>query len=152
MLTDVRHPGQTKPLLEAARRRGIPVVGDFGNGVNWDLATHIDHLIVSEECAREVAGTTLPAEALPRLRQRADQVVGVTLGEQGYTCLEGDRLTHVPALAVEVVDTLEQLAADRSGPVERSAPADGGAPIDALELTDRSEPSSVASRSAKEAD
>lgn len=105
VLTDVRHPVQTKPLLEEARRRGIPVVGDFSNGDHWELAAYIDHLIVSEECAREVAGTAVPADALPRLRQREDQVVGVTLGERGYAYLEGDRLTHLPALAVEVVDT-----------------------------------------------
>ena len=105
VLTDVRHPAQTRPLLEEARRRGIPVVGDFGNGANWDLATHVDHLVVSEECALEVAGTVEPAEALPRLRQREDQVVGITLGARGYAYLEGDRSTHVPALAVEVVDT-----------------------------------------------
>ena len=105
LLTDARHPTQTEPVLQEARRRGIPIVGDFSNSSNWHLAAYCDHLIVSEECALEVAGTADRGEALQSLRQRADQVVGVTLGERGYVYLDGHRVEHVPAFAVDAVDT-----------------------------------------------
>lgn len=105
VLADFRHPEQAVPLLSEARRRGIPAVADCSSGDDWHFAQQVDHLLVSEECAREIAGTAEPAVALPRLRRRPGQVVGVTLGERGYSYLEGDRLAHVPAPAVEVVDT-----------------------------------------------
>jgi sulfofructose kinase len=105
ILTDARHPAQTEPVLQEARRRGIPIVGDFSNGSNWHLAAYCDHLIVSEECALEVAGTVELGEALQSLRQREDQVVGVTLGERGYHYLDGHRAAHVPAFVIDAVDT-----------------------------------------------
>lgn len=105
LLTDGRHPRIAAAALAAARRSGVPTVGDWSNGRNWELTLEVDHLIVSEECASEVSGGREPEAALELLRQREDQVVGITLGEQGYLFDDGHDMRHVPALPVEVVDT-----------------------------------------------
>lgn len=105
LLTDGRHPLMARVALEAARSRGVPTVGDWSNARHWALTPLVDHLIVSEECAAEVSGRDDPEAALPLLRSSDQQVVGITLGEQGYLFDDGQGARHVPALPVEVVDT-----------------------------------------------
>jgi sulfofructose kinase len=107
VLTDARHPRLAEAVVREARRLEVPVVGDFSNTRNWHLARYADYLLVSEECAAEVLGRNEPEAALAALRQRKDQVVGITLGEQGFL-FEDPALgetRHIPALHVEVVDT-----------------------------------------------
>ena len=60
---------------------------------------------MARECAQELIGRDDPEAALPRLRRRPGQVVGITLGAEGVLLLEGERATHVPAPRVEAVDT-----------------------------------------------
>jgi sulfofructose kinase len=105
LLCDGRHPLMSRALLEEARRRGVPTVGDWSNTRHWELTKLIDYLLVSEECAREVLGRDDPEAALEKLRQVEGQVVGITLGEQGFLFDDGERVRHLSALPVEAVDT-----------------------------------------------
>ena len=105
VLTDGRHPVMNEAVLQEARRLGIPTVGDWGNTRSWDLTRLVDFLIVSEECAAEVLGRDDPEAALAKLEQFTGQLVGITLGEQGFLFAQRGRVRHVPALLVEVVDT-----------------------------------------------
>ena len=110
VLTDSRYPILNEAVLKAAKANGVPIVGDFSNTDNWHLAHYADYLIVSEECAAQVLGRNDPEAALKKLKQLEGQLVGVTLGEQGFiydhdSYKPGAGLRHVPALSVEVVDT-----------------------------------------------
>ncbi|MDZ7704550.1 MAG: PfkB family carbohydrate kinase [Trueperaceae bacterium] len=113
VLVDARHPQMNRLVLETARAANVPTVGDFSNTRHWELTKLVDYLIVSEECAREVAGDVtgdvgvddLDA-ALAALRQFDDQLVGVTLGEQGFVFNHAGQTRHIPALPIrDVVDT-----------------------------------------------
>ena len=106
VLTDARHPVMSEAVLKEAQQHGVPVVGDFSNTRNWHLTQYVDYLIVSEECAREVLGTDDPeAASLADLRQVEGQLVGVTLGENGFVYEHEGEFRHISALAVKVVDT-----------------------------------------------
>jgi sulfofructose kinase len=107
LLFDARHPRLAQAAAREARRRGVPVVADFSNTRNWHLAPGADYLIVSAECAAEVLGRGEPEAALMRLKQRDDQLVGITLGEQGFLYHDPGlgETRHIPAFHVEAVDT-----------------------------------------------
>jgi sugar/nucleoside kinase (ribokinase family) len=53
----------------------------------------------------ELTGESDPERALRKLRVQHPGLLCVTLGERGAMLLEGDRLHHVPAAKVAVVDT-----------------------------------------------
>ena len=105
VLTDGRHPLMNEAVLREARRLGVPTVGDWSNTRNWALTRFVDYLIVSEECAAEVLGDDDPEAALAKLRGFDEQLVGITLGEQGFLFEQHGKLRHVPALHVDAVDT-----------------------------------------------
>ncbi len=105
MLTDARHPNASRHALELARERGITTVGDWSDRRHWDQTELIDHLIVSEECAREVSGAGDPIAALPLLRRRSDQLVAVTLGPRGIVWDAGEGPVRTAAPAVQVIDS-----------------------------------------------
>jgi sulfofructose kinase len=105
LLTDARHPRLSAHALALARRAGIPTVGDWSDLRHWDQTSMVDHLIVSEECARAALGEHDPCAALPRLRRRADQVVAVTLGPRGIVWDAGEGSRRTPAPVVAAVDT-----------------------------------------------
>ncbi len=105
VLTDGRHPKMSEAVLQEARRRGVPTVGDWSNTRNWELTRSVDYLIVSEECAAEVLGDDDPEAALAKLKRFDGQLVGITLGEQGFLFEQHGKLRHVPALVVNAVDT-----------------------------------------------
>ena len=105
VLTDGRYPVMNEAVLWEAKRSGVPVVGDFGHKRNWHLTQYVDYLIVSEECAREVLGESATGASLPELRQFEGQLVGVTLGEDGFLFEHNGELRHISSLAVDVVDT-----------------------------------------------
>ena len=105
VLVDLRHPRLCRAAAKAARAGNVPVVADYGNLRHWEDAGLADHLLVARECAQELIGRDDPEAALPRLRRRPGQVVGITLGAQGALLLQGDRVLRVPAPRVEAVDT-----------------------------------------------
>lgn len=105
VLVDLRLPGLTREVLAAATDAGVPSVGDVSNTRNLELTAGLDHLIASQECAAEVLGRDDPPAALDALRRRADQVVGITLGERGVILDDGGGPLTLPAFPVTAVDT-----------------------------------------------
>jgi sulfofructose kinase len=105
VLFDARHPIMAQAVLEEARRLEKPIVADFSNTQHWHLSQYADYLIVSEECATQLLGRNDPEAALEKLKQVEDQLVGITLGEEGFLYEQQGRLRHIPALAVKAVDT-----------------------------------------------
>ena len=105
VLTDARYPLMNEAVLKEAKRCGVPVVADFGNSSNWHLAAYADYLIVSEECARELLGGDPESTSIAELRQAEGQLIGVTLGENGFVYEHAGEFRHIPALPVAVVDT-----------------------------------------------
>lgn len=93
-----------------ARRAGRPVVGDLeNNSVDRfeELLALADHLIVPEAFVKRWCGMRSPARGLTRLWRNDRAVVIVTCGRKGCWVLAGEHEPpfHVPAFAVEVVDT-----------------------------------------------
>jgi len=142
LLTDARHPRLSEHALQAARRSGIPTVGDWSDLRHWAQTALIDHLIVSEECARAALdddalgdtalGDTDVAAALPRLRRAAHQLVAVTLGPRGILWDAGDGVRRTFAPRVEVLDSTG--AGDACHGAYGFALASGRAVADALRL------------------
>jgi len=108
VLVDNRFPDFVTPVCRAAWMRKIPAVIDL------DLATQPDdallklgtHVIASTEALRATTGLTEPAGALQRLIQHVPGFVAVTDGPKGVYWLDGTNLRHMPAFAVNAVDTL----------------------------------------------
>ena len=101
---DVRYPRVCGAAVAAARAAGVPTVADVGHARDLEHAADVDHLLVSAECAQEIADE--PDEALAALRSRPEQLVGITLGPEGFLFdAPGLGMRHVPALPVDVVDS-----------------------------------------------
>ena len=105
VLVDNTYPKMTQAALIAARQVGVPSIADFGNCANWHLAKLVDTLVVSEECAEEILGRNDPEDAIGKLRQFPEQVVGITLGEHGYLYDSGQGICRVDAFSINAVDT-----------------------------------------------
>jgi sulfofructose kinase len=105
LLTDARHPAMARHALHHARASGVPTVGDWGDPRHWHLVDLVDHLIVSEECARLRFGRDDPVAALAALRATSSQVVGVTLGSRGVVWDAGEGPWRLSAPIVDAVDT-----------------------------------------------
>ncbi|MFA5515674.1 MAG: PfkB family carbohydrate kinase [Desulfuromonadales bacterium] len=101
----------TEAALTAARRareRGIGTVLDGGawRGGTAELLPWIDHLVVSEKFAGQVASSANPHIALEKLLAFGGRAVTVTLGAGGSHTLSADGVAfHQPAFSVDVVDT-----------------------------------------------
>jgi ribokinase len=98
-------------VLALTRSAGVPTVADLerlGPGVA-ETMREAGHLIVGLNFAREVTGEAVPHQAVRALAAfRRDRVLSaVTSGAGGCWYIEGSEgePKHVPALAVEVVDT-----------------------------------------------
>jgi len=92
-----------------ARELGVPVVGDIERSdypTAPELVAVADHLILGLEIARMLTGREEPEEAARALLTPDRAVVVVTAGGGGgwYVTHESE-VAHVPALAVQVVDT-----------------------------------------------
>lgn len=105
VLVDFRHPEICLAALGAARAAGVATVGDVSNTRHWEATEGLDYLLASEECAAQVLGRSDPQAALDAMRWRDDQVVGVTLGQEGFLFKDERGTRHIPALSVRVVDT-----------------------------------------------
>ena len=92
------------------REAGVAVVADFerdGGGRFAELVATVDHLVVSERFARQWTGEDQPGPAAEKLFHAECRAVVVTCGPDGcwYVGVSGEAARHVPAFAVEVVDT-----------------------------------------------
>jgi sugar/nucleoside kinase (ribokinase family) len=86
---------------------GIPVTSDIDRvtGRTSELIALSTAPIFSTQVPSTLTGERDPERALRKLRATYEGWLCVTLGADGALLLEGDRLHHVPALAVDVVDT-----------------------------------------------
>ena len=93
-----------------ARAAGVPIVSDLERtrlpGVTQLLAL-IDHPIFSRRAAEELTGKSDPRRAAEAIWNESREVVIVTCGERGlwFVSREQRKAKHVPAFAVEAVDT-----------------------------------------------
>ena len=70
-----------------------------------ELAATVSHAIFAQHVPMHLTGLGDTEAALRKLRQTLDNVLVVTMGEQGASALEGDRFDHEPAFKVHAVDT-----------------------------------------------
>jgi sulfofructose kinase len=97
----------------AIRAAGIAVAGgavvtsdiDRIDERTMDLVDAVTFPIFAEHVPATLTGISDPAAALRALRRSHAGVLIVTLGTGGAMALEGDRLYHVPAFAIDAVDT-----------------------------------------------
>jgi sulfofructose kinase len=120
VLADVRWPTGARTLFGAAREAGVARVldADVADGAVIDALLRLaDHVVFSEHgLARWAPLPERPTEAQRRaaldrawtaMRERGDaRACAVTGGEAGSWWLTGDGPMHVPAPAIDAVDTL----------------------------------------------
>jgi sulfofructose kinase len=105
VMVDTRYPHLNQKVIDEAKKYHLPIVADYGDSNNWYLAKDITHLIVAEECVLQLFNSIDPDVVLPKIKQYAEQVVGLTLGNKGFYYDAGQGIQHIPAFPVEVVDT-----------------------------------------------
>jgi sulfofructose kinase len=106
VVVDGLWPGTARAGAEAARREGIPVVGDFcPDEARQDLAKVVDGLIVPRACAEKLWPTESWEQRLRALTDLGPAFAAITAGEQGCHYVDGDEIRHCPAFEVDVVDT-----------------------------------------------
>lgn len=106
VLADTRWTEGGQTLLRLARERGVPSVIDGEAPVPDVLVRNASHVAFSLQGLRDYAGTADPVQGLTRTRARTDAWLCVTDGANGIWFTEGGAISHVPAFAVDVVDTL----------------------------------------------
>ena len=95
----------------AARSAGVAVVADFeeaGGPVFQEVLAQVDHLILSEDFARQITGRADAAGAAIALWRVDRVVVLVTCGAKGCWSVSADapqKACHYPAFAVQAADT-----------------------------------------------
>lgn len=107
LLVDGTYPASALRAARQARRLGVPVVADLG-GVGEHTAAllaHVGFAIISEGCARRLAGSDDYLAACTAVRAMGPERVVITLGERGLVYLDGEELAEMPAFPVKVVDT-----------------------------------------------
>jgi sulfofructose kinase len=108
VLADNHFPEFVLPVCEAARRRGLRVVLDIDRPThpNDPLLALASHPIFSAEALRSTAGIEDLKTALERASGICGGFVAVTDGANGAHWRHGAAVRHVPAFAVNSIDTL----------------------------------------------
>jgi sulfofructose kinase len=105
--TDGHDAAAALVLAREARRRSVPVVMDAGSVREGSAALvgQVTDAISSEGFAPALTGCENPADALRALHRRGPQQVAMTFGDRGVLALIDDKVHHVAAFDVAVVDT-----------------------------------------------
>jgi sulfofructose kinase len=106
---DVRWPEGAETVLRAAREQGLPTMvdGDVApRSVLERLMPLADYAVFSDAGLLAYTGLDNVQEALLSVAQKHSQHVGASCGEDGYFWVDNGQIAHVPALRVDVVDTL----------------------------------------------
>ena len=108
LLIDNRFPEFVMAVTRAAHRRRIPIVIDLDQAtkVKDPLLALGTHVVASAEALRGTTGLEDHAAALQMLGKHLPGLVAVTDGPHGVFWLEGGAIQHMPAFAVEAIDTL----------------------------------------------
>jgi ribokinase len=100
-----------RAAVREARHRGVPVLLNAApmDGTADGLIDAADWLVVNEIEAEQLSGERVPTPAraarAAQTMQRPKQRIVVTLGRAGAVLVQEDRVLHVPAPRVDVVDT-----------------------------------------------
>lgn len=108
LLADNRFPDFVRPICDAARRRGIPVVLDADRPtVEDDALFRIPtHVIFSGECLRETTKLTDLTAGLERMSPRTNAFIAVSDGAGPVRYRQGTNIETLPAFKVDAIDTL----------------------------------------------
>jgi sulfofructose kinase len=107
VLADTRWGEGALAALRLARAAGIPGVLDGDRRPpHPDLLATASHVAFSAQALREVAGEENPRDGLAKLALDAGNWLAVTLGKEGVLFVENGTVAHLPAFAIEAVDTL----------------------------------------------
>jgi sugar/nucleoside kinase (ribokinase family) len=108
VLIDNRFPEFVTAVSRAARARGIPLVIDLDQASKPDdsLLALGTHVIASSEALYGTTGTRDFAAGLAALAAHCHGFLAVTDGANGVTWRAGETLHHMPAFAVNAIDTL----------------------------------------------
>jgi sugar/nucleoside kinase (ribokinase family) len=108
LLADNRFPAFVRPICEAARRRGIPVLLDADRPTTEDdpLFAVPTHVIFSSECLRETTGVHDLEAGLMRMAPRTSGFVAVSNGPEPIRYVAGGRIHALPVFKVDAIDTL----------------------------------------------
>ena len=108
LLADNRFPELVRPICEAARRRGIPIVLDADRPTVEDdpLLAIPTHVIFSGECLRATTGLDDLSAGLQRMAPRTKAFLAVSDGPGPVRYLAGGEVRTMPVFKVEAVDTL----------------------------------------------
>jgi sulfofructose kinase len=108
LLADNRFPELVRPVCEAARRRGIPVVLDADRPTVEDdpLFRIPTHVIFSGECLRATTGLDDLSAGLLRMAPRTEAFLAVSDGPGPVRYLTGGAVRTMPVFKFEAIDTL----------------------------------------------
>jgi sugar/nucleoside kinase (ribokinase family) len=108
LLADNRFPAFVRPICEAARRRGIPVLLDADRPTTEDdpLFAVPTHVIFSSECLRETTGLHNLESGLMRMAPRTSAFIAVSDGPGPIRYVAGGRIHALPVFKVDAIDTL----------------------------------------------
>ncbi|MDP3408258.1 PfkB family carbohydrate kinase [Bosea sp. (in: a-proteobacteria)] len=107
VLADTRWGEGALAALQLARAAGVPGVLDGDRKPpHPDLVTTASHVAFSAQALAELSGEADPRVGLARLAQGVPTWLAVTLGKDGVLFVEDGTVVHLPAFAVDTVDTL----------------------------------------------
>jgi sugar/nucleoside kinase (ribokinase family) len=108
LLADNRFPDFVRPICEAARRRGLPVVLDADRPTVEDdpLFGIASHVIFSAECLRATTGLSDLAAGLQRMAPRTGAFLAVSDGPDPVHYRAKGEARTLPVFKVEAIDTL----------------------------------------------
>jgi sulfofructose kinase len=108
VLVDNRFPEFVTAVCRAAQARKIPIVIDLDQATKPDdpLLKFGTHVVSSAEALHGTTGTTDYAAGLHRLAKHVSGFLAITDGPNGVYWLDGDALRHLPAFAVQAIDSL----------------------------------------------
>ena len=109
VLGDLRWPEGSARALGEARRLGIPALLDADASPareGEETLAAANHILFSSQGLVEFTGVSEMEGALRLAASRTGAWVGASAGQAGVHWMEAERLRHLPAFAVDVVDTL----------------------------------------------
>ena len=108
LLADNRFPELVRPVCEAARRRGIPIVLDADRPTVEDdpLFRIPTHVIFSGECLRATTGLDDLSAGLQRMAPRTEAFLAVSDGPGPVRYLADGAVRTMPVFKLEAIDTL----------------------------------------------
>lgn len=107
VLADTRWGEGALATLRLARAAGVPGVLDGDRRPpHPDLVVTASHVAFSAQALAELSGEEDPRAGLARIAREGPTWLAVTLGKDGVLFVEDGTIAHLPAFAVEAVDTL----------------------------------------------